>query len=52
MPMPFHCIECNKPISQALNGVCEDCEKKRRRVMDLFCIDLVILIVWIIIISR
>jgi NMD protein affecting ribosome stability and mRNA decay len=28
MPMPFHCIECNKPISQALNGVCEDCEKK------------------------
>jgi len=26
--MPFHCIECDKPISQALNGVCEDCEIK------------------------
>ena len=28
MPMPFHCIECDKPIRQALNGVCEDCEIK------------------------
>jgi len=26
MPMPFHCIECDKPIQQALNGVCNDCK--------------------------
>ncbi len=26
MPMPFHCIECDKPISQALHGVCDECE--------------------------
>jgi len=26
MPMPFHCIECDKPIHQALNGVCNDCK--------------------------
>ena len=28
MPMPFHCIECDKPITQALNGVCDDCKEK------------------------
>jgi len=28
MPMPFHCIECDKPIAQALNGVCDDCKEK------------------------
>ena len=26
MPMPFHCIECDVPISQALNGVCDECK--------------------------
>ena len=26
MPMPFHCIECDKPIQQALNGICDDCK--------------------------
>ena len=26
MPMPFHCIECDKPIQQAMNGVCNDCK--------------------------
>jgi len=25
MPMPFRCIECNKPIQQALRGVCDEC---------------------------
>ncbi len=25
MPLPFHCIECDKPVSQPLNGVCEEC---------------------------
>ena len=25
MPMPFHCIECDKPIHQALRGVCDEC---------------------------
>jgi NMD protein affecting ribosome stability and mRNA decay len=28
MPMPFHCIECDKPIQQALNGVCDDCKQE------------------------
>ena len=26
MPMPFHCIECDKPIHQALRGLCDDCK--------------------------
>jgi hypothetical protein len=26
MPLPFHCIECDKPIQQALNGVCNECK--------------------------
>ena len=29
MPLPFHCIECNKPISIMLNGLCEDCKKNQ-----------------------
>ena len=29
MPMPFHCIECDKPIQQALNGVCDDCKENK-----------------------
>jgi len=28
MPMPFRCIECNKPIQQALRGVCDECKIK------------------------
>ena len=26
MPLPFHCIECDKPIQQALNGICNECK--------------------------
>ena len=26
MPLPFHCIECDKPIQEALNGVCNECK--------------------------
>ena len=26
MPMPFHCIECDKPIQQAFHSVCDDCK--------------------------
>ena len=26
MPMPFHCIECDKPIQQALRGGCDECK--------------------------
>ena len=26
--MPFRCIECNKPIQQALRGVCDECKAK------------------------
>jgi len=29
MPFPFHCIECDKPINQALNGVCDECKEKK-----------------------
>ncbi len=28
MPMPFHCIECDKPIQQALNGMCDECKQE------------------------
>ena len=28
MQMPFHCIECNKPIQQALRGICDECKDK------------------------
>ena len=28
MPMPFHCIECDKPIQQELRGLCDDCKSK------------------------
>ena len=28
MPMPFHCIECDKPISIAMHGLCEDCKNE------------------------
>jgi NMD protein affecting ribosome stability and mRNA decay len=28
MPFPFHCIECDKPVQQALNGVCDDCKQE------------------------
>jgi len=28
MPMPFHCIECDKPISIAMHGLCDDCKTK------------------------
>jgi len=26
MPMPFHCIECDKPINIAMHGVCDNCK--------------------------
>ena len=28
MPFPFHCIECDKPVQQAFNGVCDDCRQE------------------------
>ena len=28
MPMPFQCIYCAKPVRQAMNGICNKCEKK------------------------
>jgi len=31
MPFPFHCIECDKIIEQAFNGVCDDCEEDLNR---------------------
>ena len=27
MPMPFHCIECDKPINIAMHGDCDDCRE-------------------------
>ena len=32
MPMPFHCIECDKPVLQALHTVCPACLKKKNMV--------------------
>jgi len=26
MPMPFHCIECDAPVSQPMNGLCDKCK--------------------------
>ena len=28
MPFPFHCIECDKPVQQALNAICDDCKQE------------------------
>ena len=28
MPMPFHCIDCDKPVQQALNAICDDCRQE------------------------
>jgi len=28
MPMPFHCMLCNKPVQQALNAICDDCKQE------------------------
>ena len=28
MPMPFHCIECDKPINIAMHGICDDCREE------------------------
>jgi len=33
MPMPFHCIECDKPVPQALRGLCEDCTKRAENMV-------------------
>jgi len=29
MPMPFHCIECDKPVNIAMHGICADCKTKK-----------------------
>jgi predicted amidophosphoribosyltransferase len=34
MPMPFHCIECNKPIGTAMHGICDDCQSKRDQMIN------------------
>ena len=28
MPMPFHCIECDKPINISMHGVCDNCKEE------------------------
>ena len=28
MPFPFHCIECDKLVEQAFNGICDECKKE------------------------
>jgi len=28
MPMPFHCMVCDKPVQQALNAICDDCKQE------------------------
>ena len=34
MPMPFHCMECDKPIQQPLRGLCDDCKDKQEEEED------------------
>ena len=34
MPMPFHCIECDKPIGTAMHGICDDCQSKRDQMIN------------------
>ena len=29
MPMPFHCIECDKPINVPMHGLCDECKAKK-----------------------
>jgi predicted nucleic acid-binding Zn ribbon protein len=29
MPMPFHCMLCNKPVQQALNAICDECKDRK-----------------------
>ena len=26
MPLPFHCVECDKPILVMQGGLCDECE--------------------------
>jgi hypothetical protein len=33
MPMPFHCIECDKPVLQALHTVCPNCLKRSKNMV-------------------
>jgi len=28
MPFPFHCIECDNPVEEAFNGVCDKCKEE------------------------
>ena len=28
MPLPFHCVECDRPILIMQGGVCDECEVK------------------------
>ena len=36
MPMPFHCIECDKPVGVAVHGICDYCQTKRDEKMYKF----------------
>tara|TARA_R110000824_G_scaffold176236_1_gene355101 strand:+ start:1083 stop:1220 length:138 start_codon:yes stop_codon:yes gene_type:complete len=33
MPMPFHCIECDKPVGTAVHGICDSCREKLDKKM-------------------
>ena len=28
MPFPFHCIECDKLVDEAFNGICDECKSE------------------------
>ena len=36
MPLPFHCIECDKPINIPMHGLCDNCQTKRDEKMHKF----------------
>jgi len=31
MPMPFHCMECDKPVQQPLRGLCPKCKNEHEQ---------------------
>jgi NMD protein affecting ribosome stability and mRNA decay len=36
MPMPFHCVECDKPIGTSMHGLCDSCKVKRDKKMNKY----------------
>ena len=33
MPLPFHCIECDKPVSIPMRGLCDNSQRHREEMV-------------------